>query len=932
MSSPPIHALRAPDVFAALQTTSQGLSETDAEARLKLYGPNVLSTPPAAPRWRRLFAHLTYPMALLLWVSGGVAAVIGQPGLAGIIWIIVLINAAFSFWQEYRAGEAVAALAKLLPAYTRVLRGAQEISIPSSQVVPGDILVLGQGDNIPADARVVEQFGLRVNQATLTGEAIAAVKTADASLRDGVTTLDRPNLIFAGTSIVSGTGRAVALATGSLTQFGRIARLSHQPFDEPSDLQVELNRMGRVITWLAVGLGVIVFVVATFDMGIPIAQAFLLGIGIVVAVIPEGLRPTLTLSLAIAVQRLARRGVLVKKLATLETLGKVSVVCTDKSGTLTQNQMTVREVWLGDTRISVTGVGYEPVGEFSPDPAELGRSAELDMLLKAAYLCNNARLTPPSEQKPNWSVLGDQTEAALRSLALKGTLDEADAARRYPRIHELPFDAVRKRMSTIHLVDGQDMAFVKGAPKEVLDRCGCILIQGEERPLDETLRASIIAANDEYARRAMRVLALAYRRLPPRTGAYTSENVERGLVFIGLAAMMDPPRPDVARSMELLRGAGIRIMIITGDYGLTAESLARRVGMLQSERPTILTGAELEVMPEDDLMRSFENEVIFARVAPEHKLRIVSALQNLGETVAFSGDGVNDAPALRKADVGFAMGISGTDVARESADIILTKDRFGDIAAAIEEGRGIFENIRKFLTYILASNVPEIMPFLLTALFNLPLALGVAQILAIDLGTDLLPALALGTEKPERETMQSPPPPRNRPLMDTALLLRSLWIGGLETLLCYGAFYLIYALAQPGALGAAIGALGLDRSFYLALGPEEVSRVAMTAFFGGVVVAQIGSAISARSERVGVRRLGFFSNTALWIGIMCEIGVVLVLIYVKPVADLFGHAPFTPELWPVLGSFALIIYLTDRVRKMVGRRIAHLIGQRGAVP
>lgn len=926
MSSQPIHILRTPEALSALDTTPDGLGEAEALSRLRLYGPNVLAAPPRTPGWRRLVVHLTYPMALLLWASGAVAAIAGQPGLAAIILIIVAVNAGFSFWQEYRAEQAVAALAKLLPAYTRVLRDGQEVSIPASQVVPGDVLVLGQGDNIPADARVIEQYGLRANQATLTGEAMADVKSAEASLREGITVLERPNLIFAGTSIVSGTGRAVVFATGAATQFGRIARLSQQAIEEPSALQMELNRLGRMVALLAIGLGIVVFIVGSLDLGIPVATAFLLAVGIIVATIPEGLRPTLTLSLAIAVQRLARRGVLVRKLAMLETLGKISVICTDKSGTLTQNQMTVREIWLGGQHISVTGIGYEPVGKFSPEPTALGVSSDLDILLKAAYLCNNARLISPGEQKPQWSVLGDQTEAALRSLALKGGVDE-DAAGDYPRIHELPFDAVRKLMSTIHRFEDKEMAFVKGAPREILDRCTGVLLSGEARPLDEAIRTQIIAANDDYARRAMRVLALAYRELPPREGAYTSEGVERDLVFIGLAAMMDPPRPDVACSIEVFQQAGVRMIMITGDYGLTAESLARRIGMLQTERPRILTGAELDAMSDDDLMRALDDEIIFARVAPEHKPKIVNALQLRGETVAFSGDGVNDAPALRKADVGIAMGVTGTDVAREAADIILTHDRFGDITAAIEEGRAIYENIRKFLTYILASNVPEIMPFLLTALFNLPLALGVAQILAIDLGTDLLPALALGVERPEKEAMQVPPAPRRRPLMDNALLLRALWIGGLETLLCYGVFYLVYSLAQSGPLTGLAGLIGLNRDYYLALPPERIFNVAATAFFAGVVVAQIGSAISARSERIGVRRLGFFSNIFLWTGIICEVGVVLILIYVRPVADLFGHAPFTPELWLIVGSFALVIYLSDRIRKVIGRRIARVAGK-----
>jgi magnesium-transporting ATPase (P-type) len=932
MTSQPIYTLRVPEVLQALETTPQGLTEAERELHLRLDGPNTLPDPPRPRVWRRVLVHLTYPMALLLWAGGLLALVIGQPELAGLVWAIILINAVFSFWQEYRAEQTVLALGKLLPAYTRILRDGQEVSIPASQVVPGDILVLGQGDNVPADARVIEQYGLRANQTILTGEAMAAVKTADASLREGITELERPNLIFAGTSIVSGTARAVVYASGALTQFGRIARLSQQIHDEQSPLQGEIFGLTRIIFIAAIGLGIVVFAVGSVDVGIPLVEALILSIGIIIAVVPEGLRPTLTLSLAIAVQRLARRGVLVKKLAMLETLGTISVICTDKSGTLTQNQMTVREVWLGGRRLSVSGVGYEPIGEFSPSPDSVGLAHELDTLRKAAYLCNNARLIPPGPQTSQWNALGDQTEAALRTLALKAGVDEAALLRDYPRIHELPFDAVRKRMSTIHQVQDVEVAFVKGAPKEVLGRCRRIVMVGKECSLDEALRSDILTANDDYARRALRVLALAYRELPPRQGAYTHEGVERDLVFIGLVAMMDPARPDVAHSMEVFREAGIRLVMITGDYGLTAESLARRIGMLQTEHPRILTGSDLEVMSDVELIQALDEEIIFARVAPEQKLKVVSAFQTRGETVAFSGDGVNDAPALRKADVGITMGITGTDVAREAADIVLTQDRFGDIAAAVEEGRAIYENIRKFLTYILASNVPEIVPFLLTALLNIPLALMVSQILAIDLGTDLLPALALGIEPPERETMQAPPRARQRRLIDNGLLGRAVWIGSLETILCYAGFYLVYALADPSALAGVALPSWLGRGYYLSLTGGQVNQVATTVFFAGVIMAQIGSAITSRTERVGVRRLGLFRNAFLLIGILCEIAVALILIYAAPVAHLFHLMPFTPGMWAFVGSFALVVYMLDRIRKVVLRSRARVAGNGEKAP
>ncbi len=845
---------------------------------------------------------------------------IGHPTLPWVIWLVVLMNAGFSFWQEHRAQQAVGILSTLLPSYSRIVRDGQEALIPADQVVPGDVLLLAQGDNIAADARVVEQYGLRVNQAALTGEALASTKTEQSSLREGLTELERPNLVFAGSSVVSGTGRAVVFATGTFTQIGRVAQLTQVVEDLPSPLQQEIARLTRILSIIAFVIGLIVFGIGITDVGIAHTEAFLLAIGILVAMMPEGLRPTLTFSLAIAVQRLARRGVLVKKLATAETLGRVSVICTDKSGTLTHNQMTVRHLWVAGRRIRVSGEGYEPEGTFNSVTDRMPLESDLETTLTAAMLCNNARLLPPSVDRPRWSSLGDQTEAALRVCALKANLDEKALTTIYPRVHELPFDATRKRMSTIHLNGHGEIAFVKGAPWDVLVRCSHVLIDGEVHPLDEHHTEQIMAANDHFARQELRVLALARRELPPREGPYTSESVERDLTFLGLAAMMDPPRKEVATAMQTFHEAGIRVVMITGDYGLTAESMARRLGMLQTDRPRILTGADLDTMSDAELCDALSDEVIFARVAPEHKLRVVAAFQSLGDVVAVIGDGVNDAPALHKADIGAAMGRVGTDVAREAADIILTNDNFAALASAIEEGRAIFENIRKFITYILASNVPEIMPFVLTALLHLPLALTVAQILAIDLGTDLLAASALGAERPEPDVMGRLPRARSRRLLDRGLVVRSLWLGGIETVLCYMAFGVVYFA------GGYLNVPGLPRPDWLILpgalanSADQVYVLATTVFFAGVVMAQIGNAFTCRRETSGVHYLGWFSNPFLLAGITFEILLVLALIYIQPLAALFGFVSLPPIAWLSLVTFGPVLYLLDRLRKSVVAR------------
>jgi Ca2+-transporting ATPase len=928
MVSDPIYVLPESQVFTALETSPNGLSEHEVQERHSLYGSNQLTEPPPEPIWRKLISSLAHPMALLLWAAGGIALGLHEPTLGIIIWVVVLVNAGLSYWREHRAEEATAALQHLLPSYARVRREGEEHRVEASDLVAGDVLMLAEGDNIPADARVVEEYGLRTNNAVLTGEAMPARKTADASLLEGISEVERPNLVFAGTSVASGTGLAVVYATGMLTQFGRIVRLTQAVREQPSRLHQELSRLTRIFSLIALGLGAVVFTVGILDVNLGINEAFILALGIIVAAIPEGLPATVTLSLAVAVQRLAQKGVLVKKLSIIETLEHVSVICTDKSGTLTQNQMTVRQLWVGGKPLVVTGSGYESEGEFVPSPGSEAAENDLAALLTAAMLCNNSRINPPTSDHPQWTVLGDQTEVALRVVAIKGSLEEEALNKSLPRIHEIPFDAHRKRMSTIHLVSQQDdrfpdvqrgeqIAFIKGAPREVLQLCTHVRMHGEVIPLDDNWRTHIQSANDDYARNALRVLALAYHGMPQRIGSYTPERVETGLVFLGLTAMMDPARPEVAEAVSTCRKAGVRMVMITGDYGLTAESLARRIGMLTTPNPLILTGAELEQLNDFELQELLKQEVVFARMAPEHKLRLVAAFQSQGEVVAVTGDGVNDAPALRKADVGVAMGLVGTDVAKEAADVILTNDNFSTIARAIEEGRTVYDNLRKFTTYIFSSNVPEILPFILTALLTpqvMPLALGVRQILAIDLGTDLFPALALGSEKPEPDVMERPPRKKSQPLIDNKLLRRSfLWLGLIEAALCFLSFYFINNWLDIPALQS------LHAMIFSNIPHTSQHNLAITVFYAGVVMAQVGNAFACRTERNRGRSLGWFSNPALLRGIAIELAILLGLIYLPPLADLFEHVAIPRIIWAGLIFFPVIIYSLDWIRKWIVR-------------
>ena len=910
----PVYELEVAEVFAALDSAPAGLLPAEAAARRELYGSNELRAVRPASLGQRLLLQLRHPMTILLLAAGLVALLGGKPGSAAVVWAVVVVHEAFAFWQGYRAERAIDSLRQLLPAFARVERGGAQQQISARDLCPGDVIVLAEGDNIPADARVVEEFGLRVNNSTLTGEAVPARKTAAASRRTGLTEIERPNLIFAGTSVVSGTARAVVFSVGALTQFGRIATLTQAVVSETSPLQKQIERITRTSTLLACGLAAIVFSISETQLNMSWLDAGLLTLGLLVATVPVGLTPLVTLTLASAAQRLTKRGVLVKQLSVLEALGSVSVICTDKSGTLTQNQMTVRTLWVGGQRLEVTGAGYAPEGAILPAPADPALQADLKQLLCAGTLCNNARLNAPTADKPLWHCLGDQTEAALLAVAIKGGLLAADMFTQFPRLHELPFDARRKRMSTVHQCPDGELAIVKGAPREVLQLCTSVMLGGREQALTDEMRTEILAANEDYAANTLRVLGLAQRRLAGQ-GGYTETGVEQQLTFLGLAGMLDPARPEVAAAVATCRTAGIRIVMITGDYGLTAATLARRVGILTRTDARIITGAEVEQLSDSELQAALAGEVLFARMAPEHKLRLVAAFQARGDVVVVSGDGVNDAPALRKADIGVAMGITGTDVAIQAADIVLTDDNFGSIVSSIEEGRTVYDNLRSFITYILASNVPEVMPFLATALFGIPLALTVPQILAIDLGTDVLPALALGSEHPDRGTMQRAPRPRSEPLINRKLLLRAFaWLGMIETALCFAGFGAVYWLA--GALPVPAGMQRPDWLPAINLSGAALYLLATTVFHVGVVAAQVGNAFACRTESERVTRLAWFTNRWLLLGVGAEIVFIGLLVYVPALARLFDHAPVPLWMLPMFAAHAVILYGLEWLRKL----------------
>lgn len=918
-----IHILTESEAITKMGSSPTGLTTEQARANQEKHGKNVIAKKKGKPTIIVFLENFISLMAILLWVGGAIALLAKMPELAVAIWLVNIINGVFSFWQEHRAGKATEALKKMLPTYARVIRDGQEQQISAEDLVPGDIILIEEGDKISADARLLETSDLQINQSTLTGESNPVRKTHDPVLKEGLSRFEIPNLIFAGTSVASGTAKAVVVSIGMQTEFGKIADLTQTMKEEQGPLQKELDTLTKQISFIAIGIGAVFFISAMFFVKQPFAQAFIFALGMIVAFIPEGLLPTVTLSLAMAVQRMAKEHALVKRLSAVETLGCTTVICSDKTGTLTQNEMTVTYAWLPGREFNVTGLGYAPEGKLMEGEKEISVFDEPDLkrLLTAAALCSNARVVPPNEENDRYTVLGDPTEACLGVVAKKAGLDIEKQNQLIPRLRELPFDSRRKRMTTIHglqqPVNGcRRVAYIKGAPKEVMELCTGLYKDGESVEITDDQRSEIMRANDKYASMGLRVLAVACRplgddaKLPAAMSAYTPELIEQKLIFVGLVVMMDPPRPEVADAVAQCHRADIRIIMITGDYGLTAESIAKRIGIVQGAHPRIVTGLELEKLSDEELKEILKDEVIFARVAPEQKYQVVCALQEMGHVVAVTGDGVNDAPALKKADIGVAMGNTGTDVAKEAAEMILTDDNFATIVKAIAEGRAVYSNIRKFLLYIFNSNMAEAVPSA-AFLFSrgaIPLPLTVMQILSIDLGTDMLPALGLGTEKPEKGIMDRPPRSVHETLLNKKLvLLAFFWYGLLESIISMGAYFFVnHLVGWPAVPLAGSGAVYIQ---------------ATTMALASIVFCQIGVVECARTQEQSIFKTGLFSNRSVLRGILFEILLISAIMYVPFLQGIFQTTSIGLRDWLFLILCPLPIIGIDELRKSALRRV-----------
>jgi Ca2+-transporting ATPase len=881
------HAMDVSECLRRLDTNPAGLAGPEARRRLEVHGPNELAAAGRVSPWRILREQFQNTLILILLVAVAISAALGHEVEAIAIGVIVLFAAGLGFFQEFRAERSMEALRRMAAPTATVQRAGEEVEIPARELVPGDVILLFAGDRVPADARVVESVNLRAEEAALTGESVPVGKHAEPVPGDDAALGDRTSLLFAGTAVVYGRGRAVVIGTGMDTEFGRVARLLQTVETGRTPLQENLARVGRGLARAAFAVVGLIVVVGLLR-GQPFVEMLLFGVALAVAVVPEALPAVVTISLAIGVQRMVKRNALVRRLPAVETLGSTSVICSDKTGTLTRDEMTVRQVHAGGRTFHVTGSGYEPTGAFHHGDAPQPPSPGLLRLLEAATLASDAHVAR-HEETGRWHVKGDPTEGALIVAAAKAGLAKADLDARRPRIGEIPFTSETKRMTTLHADadGGGTLACSKGAPEVILASCRDELADdGTARPLDDARRAELLDLARGLASQALRVLAVAQRR------DRALEDSERDMTFLGLLGMIDPPRPEAHAALRTCEAAGIRVVMITGDHPLTAEAVARELGILRGGR--VVAAAELSRMTDAELHDQVEGIDVFARVSPADKLRVVGALQDRGHVAAMTGDGVNDAPALKRAAIGIAMGITGTDVTKEAAVMTLTDDNFASIVAAVEEGRAIFGNIKKYLMYLLSSNIGEITLMAAATLLGLPLPLSAVMLLYVNLATDGLPALALAVDPHEDDLMRHPP---RRP--ETGIFTRP-----------------VVVLMVVGGLWSALANLSL---FAWALQSGQTRQEAMSLTFISLVLIQFFKAYNFRSDRQSVL-VRPFANRWLNLAIGWEILLLVLVIYVPFLNRPFNTVPLPALDWLLAAVVAFSVCPVLELAKWMERR------------
>ena len=927
------HAMSSTDVVQELATQPEdGLSSEEVKQRREKYGRNELEEAPPTTFWELLWAQINSFVIYMLLGAAIISALLGDYTEAIAIMAIVILNAVMGIIQESRAEAALAALKKLAAPEASVLRDGRRVSVPTAELVPGDIVFLESGNYVPADIRLLEAVNLRIDEASLTGESVPVEKNAQTRLEKDIPLGDQKNTAFSGTLVNYGRGKGVVVSTGMNTQLGMIATMLQQVEDEQTPLQQRLDQLGKVLGWgslivcgLVFVIGVVRYLLQPGAANFFSAEAletftelFMVAVSLAIAAVPEGLPAVVTISLALGMREMVRRHALIRKLSSVETLGSATVICSDKTGTLTQNEMTVTRIWADGKFVGVTGSGYTPKGEFTNDGqlVSLNEFPAIKTALWIGTLNNDAQLEPAGEQagQPTYRMIGDPTEGAILVAAHKAGASAKAINKAYPRKQEIPFDSVRKRMVTVHSVDEVEdeqlspltqekekrewyIIAIKGAPDVVLDLCSDMqTINNGNVKLTDERRSEVLAANDSMTKDALRVLGVAYRMVPVLPDEIDSDTLEKDLTFVGLIGMIDPARPEVTDSLNTARDAGIRTIMITGDYPNTARAIAEEIGLLRSGRK-VMTGSDLNTLSDEAMITNVMETDVYARVNPEHKMRIVDALRANQQVVAMTGDGVNDAPAIKRADIGVAMGITGTDVAKGTADMVLTDDNYASIVSAVEQGRVIYSNIRKFVYYLLSCNAAEIMIIFLATLFGWPIPLTAIQLLWLNLVTDGAPALALGTEPGDPDIMDRPPRPPQEPIINK--------------------YMQIGILVQTIAITAVtLGAFAIGRF----IDPEHI-EYAETMAFVTLSISELFRAYTARSEFYPLLKIGVFKNKLMNWAVLGSLVLILLVIYVPFLQPIFNTAPLGWEQWLEILPLVLIPSVAAELTKGLIRKM-----------
>jgi len=938
------HSFKLAEVFEKLGANEEGLTNDAVIERQNRYGTNELKEKPRPTFFQLVIAQLNNFIVILLIVASVVSAILGDWLEAGVIMLIVVLNAVLGVVQESRAEEALAALKKMAAPESQVLRNGQRVSVAARALVPGDIVYLEAGNFVPADIRLIEAVNLRVEEAALTGESVPVQKNADLVLDADASLGDRKNSVYMGTVVNYGRGRGIVTSTGMTTQLGLIADMLQEVEDEGTPLQARLDQLGKTLAIGALVICGVVFVLGMWRGGVfsegfsvqttqHIVDSFMIAVGLAIAAVPEGLAAVVTISLALGMREMVRRHALIRRLASVETLGSATVICSDKTGTLTQNSMTVTRLWVDGQIAEVTGTGYTPTGDFYVDgnKADLDKLPGLTTVLWVGALNNDSVMEKVPEGGPNaYRIVGDPTEGAMVVAAAKAWKDIHELPQAYPRRKEIPFDSALKRMTTVHEITwiredgpspfhdqkhiGSHAITVKGAPDLVLNLCTDYqTLDDQVKPLTDEMREKIRAANDSMTNDALRVMGFAYRVEADIPDEFSREFAEQGLIFAGLMGMIDPARTEVKPALERARGAGIRTIMITGDYPNTGRAVAESIGLLQ-KGDKVHTGADLNEMDDRTLAQEVKRTAVFARVSPEHKMRIVEALRTNDEVVAMTGDGVNDAPAIKAADIGVAMGITGTDVAKQTADMVLTDDNYVSIVAAVEQGRVIYANIRKFVFFLLSSNIAEIMIIFLATLAGLPTPLTVIQLLWLNLLTDGAPALALAMEKGDPDIMEHKPRPRNESIVNGPMRLGMIIQTIAQTVCVLGAFML--GLIWHLEAGAMVPA-GVSPILYLLQHDWRGVDVqtAETMAFVTLSLCELFRAYTVRSEQVSIFRLGIFSNKYMQYAVGLSIFLLLLVVTVPFLQPIFNTHFLSGTEWIIVLGFSLIPAVSEEITK-----------------